>query len=52
MSLLQRVFRINIYDIKDNLPNNKNKYSKNIIIQKKKSKNGWNKFNMNSILKV
>lgn len=37
-------FRINIYDIKDNLPNEKIN-SKNIIVQKK-IENGWNKFEL------
>jgi hypothetical protein len=37
-------FRINIYDVKDNLPNNKIN-TQNIIIQKK-VENGWNKFNV------
>ena len=37
-------FRINIYDVKDNLPNNKIN-TQNIVIQKK-VENGWNKFNV------
>lgn len=37
-------FRINVYDVKDNLPNNKIS-TENIIIQKK-VENGWNKFNV------